>query len=209
MLLSALVLAGFLALLSRLAEFSPPYIYGLIAVYIGTNRALKNLNEREEKEEKGRRTLIGVLCLFAVSVISWFAWVPLDHALHQGLAGLGWLVLDAFLATFFLLGLETAVFGIMPLTFLKGKEVWQWKPAVWVTVFLLIAFVFINVQFVAGVGQAVDLTMKEAILEKMTKAAVLFTVFGIISFAFWGYFQPRVRQWFSRVQQRFSCLVRQ
>jgi hypothetical protein len=205
---SALILAGFLALLSRLAEFSPPYVYGLIAVYIGADRALKNFSEREEREEKGRRTLIGVLCLFATSVISWFVWVPLDHAFHQGpMEGFGWLVLDAFLATFFLLGLETAVFGMMPLTFLKGEEVWRWKPAVWVTVFLLIAFVFINVQFVAGAEEAVDLTVKEIILDKMVKAAALFTVFGILSFAFWGYFQPRVRQWFSRVQQGFSRLV--
>ena len=206
---SALILAGFLALLSRLAEFSPPYVYGLIAIYIGTNRALKNLNEREKKEEKGRQTLIGILSLFAVSVISWFVWVPLDHALHQGLMGFWWLALDAFLATFFLLGLETAVFGMMPLAFLKGQEIWQWKPAVWIAVFLLIAFVFINVQLVTGVGEAVDLAMQETILAKMIKAAVLFAVFGILSFAFWGYFQPRVRQWASRVHQQFVRLVHQ
>lgn len=199
---SALIVAGFLALLSRLAHFSPPYVYGLIAVYIGADRALKNLNKKEEKEERGCRTLIGMLCLFAVSAIAWFAWVPLNHALDQGLDGLGWLVLDAFLATLFLVGLEATVFGMMPLTFLKGEEVWRWKRAVWVAVFLPIVFFFVNVQL--AVREAADLTLAEVI-----KAVVLFFVFGIFSLLFWGYFHPVFRRWFSRLSRPwFSRLVR-
>ncbi|MGH3800653.1 MAG: FGLLP motif-containing membrane protein, partial [Pseudonocardiaceae bacterium] len=192
---SALIVAGFLALLSRLAHFSPPYVYGLIAVYIGGAQALKNLNEVEEREEKGRRTVTGMLCLFAASVIAWFSWIPLDHAFDRGLQGFGWLIADAFLVTFFLLGLETAVFGMIPLTFLKGKEVWRWKRAIWVAIFLPIAYVFVNVQFV--VREATDLTLTGKIM-----AVVLFFAFGLFSVAFWGYFHPGVRRRFSRLVRR-------
>jgi hypothetical protein len=202
---AALFVAGFLAVLSRLADFSPPYVYGLIAVYIGADRVLKNLNSKEAEEERGRRTLIGMFCLFAASVVAWLVWTPLDRAFHhQGLEGFGWLVLDAFLATFFLLALEAVVFGMIPLTFLKGQEVWRWEPAMWIAVFLPVAFVYLNVQFVAGAGEAVDLSMREILLAKMVKAAVLFVIFGILSFAFWAYFHPRVRKWFSYAQQWFS-----
>lgn len=187
---SALILAGFLALLSRLADFSPPYVYGLIAVYLGADQLLKNLNEWEEKKERGRSTLIGMLCLFAASVIAWFVWIPLDRAFDREVDGFVWLIADAFLPTFFLLGLETAVFAMMPLTFLKGKEVWQWKPAVWAVVFLPISFVFLSVQF--AVRETADLTLAGTI-----KAIALFVAFGIFSFVFWAYFHPGVRRWFS------------
>jgi hypothetical protein len=49
--------------------------------------------------------------------------------------------------------------------------------------------------------------MKGTIVAKMVKAAVLFVVFGIISVAFWGYFHPRVRRWFSRLAHRFSLMA--
>jgi hypothetical protein len=202
---AALFVAGFLAVLSRLADFAPPYVYGLIAVYIGADRALKNLNKKEAEAERGFRALIGMLCLFAASVVAWLVWTRLDRAFHhQGLEGFGWVVFDAFLATFFLLALEAVVFGMIPLTFLKGQEVWRWKPVVCIATLASFAFIYLNVQFVAGAGEAVDLSMEGILLKKTIKAAVLFVVFGVLSFAFWAYFQPRVRKWFSNVQQRFA-----
>ncbi|MGH3915777.1 MAG: FGLLP motif-containing membrane protein, partial [Pseudonocardiaceae bacterium] len=192
---SALIVAGFLAVLSRLAEFSPPYVYGLIAIYIGAEQALLSLNEEEEGKERGRRTLVGMLCLFAASVIAWSVWSPVGHTFDQEAGGLGWLVADAFLPTFFLLGLETAVFAMMPLTFLKGKEVWRWKPALWVAAFLPVAFVFINVQLAAR--EEADLA-----LTGTAKAVVLFCAFGLFSLAFWLYFHPGARRWFSHLVSR-------
>lgn len=58
----------------------------------------------------------------AISSIAWLVWNPLDRALGHGLEGLGWIIVDALLATLFLLGLETVVFGMIPLVFLKGKK---------------------------------------------------------------------------------------
>jgi hypothetical protein len=198
---AALIVAGFLALVSRLADFKPPYVYGLIAVYIGADLALKS---RDSDGDKGRGTMIGMLFLFAVSIIAWFSWIPVDRVIDSGQRGFGWLVLDAVLATFFLLGLETVVFGMIPLTFLKGKDILQWRLVIWVAVFVPIVYVFINVHMVALMGENPAL-MRAKIIEhpeKIIKAIVLFLAFGIFSFLFWGYFHPRfraVRRWYSRL----------
>jgi hypothetical protein len=178
----ALIVAVLLAALSRLADFDPPYVYGLIVVYVGGNHALKNVSAQKEKAETGRGTLIGVLCLFVSSVISWLVWTRLDGAFHHGLQGFGWLLLDAFLATFFLAGLEAVVFGMLPLTFLKGKEVWGWSKAVWAGTFILIVFIFVEIEFT--VKHAKELTPMEVF-----KAGALFVIFGVSSMAFWAYFR--------------------
>jgi hypothetical protein len=178
----ALIVAVLLAALSRLGNFDPPYVYGLIAVYVGADRALKNMGARKEKAEVGRSTLIGVLCLFVASVISWLVWTLLDLDFNRGLEGFGWLLLDAFLATFFLTGLEATVFGMLPLTFLKGKEVWGWSKAVWAATSVPIAFMFVEIQFT--VRHTKELTSIEVF-----KAGVLFVIFGVLSMAFWAYFK--------------------
>jgi hypothetical protein len=183
---SALIVAGILAVLSRLGHFDPPYVYGLIAVYIGAERALRDVGDQERRKEEGLRTLIGMLCLFALSVIAWFAWVPVDHHIDGGQRGLGWLVLDSVLATVFLLGLESAVFGLIPLTFLKGKEVYRWRRAIWTAAFVLIAYVFINVSYV--VREATPQTLADIVW-----AGALFIAFGLFSGLFWAYFNPRLR----------------
>jgi hypothetical protein len=179
----------FLAMASRLADFHPPYVYGLIAVYIGADLALNN---RDPRGDKARGTLIGMLCIFALSVIAWFVWIPVDRVIDGGQQEFGWLVLDAVLATFFILGLEAAVFGMIPLTFLKGKEIMQWRPAIWIGVFAPIAIVFINVQYVTRVAEVLTTA-------QIFKAIALFLAFGIFSVLFWVYFHPRVRQLFSRL----------
>lgn len=185
---SALMVALVLALASRFVPFEPPYVYGLIAVYLGTDRALRNLGDRERRQEEGRRTLAGILCLFGVSVIAWLAWTPLDRALdHQTLGGLGWLVLDALLATVFLLGLEAAIFGLIPMTFLKGKDLYQWRPRIWVMIFLFIGYVFVNIQYV--VREATEVNSWGVF-----KAIVLFLAFGVSSVLFWAYFNPGLRR---------------
>ncbi|MCA1706474.1 MAG: hypothetical protein LC808_25700 [Actinobacteria bacterium] len=198
---AALIVAGFLALVSRLADFEPPYVYGLIAVYIGADLALNN---RDAAGDKERGTLIGILFLFAVSIIAWFSWIPVDRVIDSGQRGFGWLVLDAMLATFFLLGLEAAVFGLIPLTFLKGKDIFQWRPAIWAATFALIAYFFINFYMAALVGENLTLTLAKIVEDpgKIIKAVVLFLAFGIFSVLFWGYFHPRfrpVRRWWSRL----------
>lgn len=196
---AALIVAGFLALVSRLADFEPPYVYGLIAVYIGADLALNN---RDADGDKGRGTLIGILFLFAVSIIAWFSWIPVDSVIDSGQRGFGWLVLDAVLATFFLLGLETAVFGMIPLTFLKGKDIFQWRPVIWIVVFVPIVYVFINVYIVALIGDSLMLAKMVEDPWQIIKSIMLFLAFGVFSVLFWGYFHPRfrpVRRWYSRL----------
>ncbi|MGH2542009.1 MAG: FGLLP motif-containing membrane protein, partial [Ardenticatenaceae bacterium] len=198
---AALIVAGFLALVSRLADFEPPYVYGLIAVYIGADLALNN---RDADGDKGRGALIGMLSLFALSIIVWFIWIPVDRVVDGGQQGFGWLILDAVLATFFLLGLETAVFGMIPLTFLKGKDIFQWRPVIRAATFALIACIFINVYLAALVGESATLTLAKIAEDpgKIIKAVALFLAFGIFSVLFWGYFHPRfrpIRRWYSRL----------
>ena len=190
-------MAGFLAILSKLASFSPPYVYGLIAVYLGADRLLWSLAENEEKEERGRRVLVGMLFLFAASAVAWLVWSRLYPAFGRELDGFGWLIIDAFLVTFFLVGLETAIFGLMPLAFLKGKELWGWSRVLWAAIFVPVVFLFVNVQF--AVREDADLKLWD-----MIQAIILFVIFAIISVGFWGYFHPTSQS----IRRRLSRSVR-
>lgn len=190
---SALLVAGFLALLSILAKFDPPYIYGLFAVYVGAHPFLNKLDEEEKREAQGRHTLIGMLSVTAASVLAWFGWVLLNRTFVPGSMGFGWLIADSVLATTFLLGLEAVVFGMIPLAFLKGQEVWRWRRVAWAAVFLPVALFFVRVQLVVRKGESLGSA-------EVTKSIMLFVVFGIFSLLFWASFHPRVRRRFARLR---------
>lgn len=187
----ALIFAGLAALLSRLVPFDPPYVYGLVAAYFGAHGV-------RSRREEGRGALASAGCLLGVSVLAWSVWIPVKdvidkNVVEHGQVNFGLLLLDGVLVSVFILGLETAVFAMVPMTFLTGAKVYGWKRRIWAAAYLPVLFLFIVVA-VFREAKKVDELAKNG--EELTPAAVakmlgLFLFFAVLSIVFWAYFRYR------------------
>jgi hypothetical protein len=175
---AGLLLAGLLALLSRVAEFVPGYVYGLVAGYVVS----KSLPARQE----GRVVLLGALCALLASAAAWFAWLPIDHSADAGTASFSVMVVDAALAGTFVVGLETVLFGLVPLRFMDGAKLAQWSRWAWGSVFVVAAFGFMYVLFATEAQQTTGLTPGT-----LARMLALFVGFAALSLLFWGFFALR------------------
>jgi hypothetical protein len=118
-----ILLAAFLVLVARLAHFLPGVVLGTVAEY----QPAKKLNRRTA----GIRVAYTYGCLMILGVIAWFAWIPVSHAAeHEGASSLT-LVLDSMLAITFVSALESVAFGLIPMKFLDGNDLFVWKKWLW------------------------------------------------------------------------------
>jgi hypothetical protein len=109
--------------LARLAHFLPGVVLGTLAEY--------EPGKRLSRRTAGLRVLITYAILMAVGAAAWFAWIPVEHAAKEPHAGSVTLILDAALSIIFVTGLESAVFGLLPLTFLDGHDLFAWRKGLW------------------------------------------------------------------------------
>jgi hypothetical protein len=174
----AIFIAIFCVAISRLADFQPGYLYGLLAgaaIRGGTG-----------KDIQGKSAAVASFGLLAVSVAAWFAWLPVRDMAASANSSQTTLLLEAFLVATFVAGLEGLLFGLLPLTFLDGHKLASWNRALWAALFFVSAFAFVfilldpdasYVSFSADIPTAVVLG--------------LFLGFGLFSVAFWSYFRFR------------------
>jgi hypothetical protein len=166
---AGVVVAVFCVLVSRLTDFRPGYLYGLVCGVV--------FGSRMAKHENGHVVALGALATLAVSVGAWFAWVPVfAHASHAG-AGLVYVLVDDFFAAAFVSGLVGSVFSLLPLRFLPGGDLAGWHRGAWLATFAAAVFLFVQVMLrpvtgAAHPGHAPAVT-----------AIILFVVFGGISIA--------------------------
>jgi hypothetical protein len=160
-------------LLSRLTDFQPGYLYGLL---IGLAFA-RELSAAEE----GRATAIGALAMLVVALVSWLGL----GALPEGDAF--WLlVLRTSLAALMVAGLEGVVFGLLPMRFLPGEPLYAWNRLLWGALLLVGAFAFFHILINPASGYL-----------SATSRTPLFTVLGLligfslVSVAFWAWFRFR------------------
>ena len=128
---AALILVG----LSRLGHFEPGYMFGLLAVFAF---AVKPTEARN-----GAAYAKAALWLLAICAAVWFAWIPIRHAVDSGHTGLGFLIFDSLMATTWVCGLSTIVFGFMPLRTLPGGAVFAWSKGAWAVLYGFVVFVFV------------------------------------------------------------------
>lgn len=176
----ALTLAVIMTVVSRIAGFQPGYVYGLVAGYVG-------LRERRLSAKRDGRTVIaGSAALFALSALAWVA-LGSVHA-DAGLPGASFplRLADGVLCATFLLGVQTLVFGLIPLRFLDGHVLREWNVRVWAMsyapgIVLFILLLGLNSQTAAQRGVAGGLI----------SSLVLFVAFGVASMLFWAFFRLR------------------
>jgi hypothetical protein len=163
--------------LSRLLNFQPGYLYGLIA----------GLEFRREADDTtGRLTSLAALTILIIGLVTWAARAPVAAAAARAGAGFWVVAADACLAAIFVAGLTTLVFSLIPLRFLEGSKVTKWSRAAWVGLFAsgLFAFVHILLQPSSGYVGHTQSGQKWVVI-------ALFVGFGLFSIAFWAYFRFR------------------
>jgi MFS family permease len=132
-----ILLAGFLVVMARLAHFLPGIVLGTLAEY----EPGRQLSTRTA----GLRVFVTYLALLAVGAAAWFAWIPVAEAAAEEGASAWIMIADAALAVTFVTGLESVVFGLIPLRFLDGDELYAWNKGLWLGLWGLGLFWFAEV----------------------------------------------------------------
>jgi hypothetical protein len=160
-------------LLSRLTDFQPGYLYGLL---IGLTFA-RELSAAEE----GRATAAGAGLMLTVAFISWLGLGMLPDG-----DGFGLVVGRTALAALMVAGLEGVVFGLLPMRFLPGEPLFRWNRVLWAGLLLIGAFAFFHILINPASGYLSD-TSRTPLLTVLA----LLIGFSLISVAFWAWFRFR------------------
>jgi hypothetical protein len=169
-----LIVAVICVVLSRVVDFQPGYVYGLIIGFSFTREV--------SKVESGRFEAIATGVALAVALVSWVA-LP---AVRAGDAGFMTTMLETALAGLVVAGLEAALFGMLPLRFLPGERVRAWNPRVWAGILGVATFAFAHILLNPSSGYLADDTRTS-----FFTVIALLVGFGVFSVLFWGFFRFR------------------
>jgi len=159
--------------LSRLTDFQPGYLYGLlIGVVFARELSVADV---------GRATALGAALMLGVAFASWLALGMLPDG-----DGFGLVVLEMTLAAFMVAGLEGVVFGLLPMRFLPGEPLYAWNRLLWGALLGLGAFAFFHVLINPASGYLAD-TSRTPLLT----VVALLVGFSVVSVAFWAWFRFR------------------
>jgi hypothetical protein len=176
---AGLAIAALCVVLSRISDFQPGYLYGVVCGVAFAGTLAKN--------ENGHLVALGHLATIAVAVIAWFVWVPVNHAAlhHPGVFPL--VILDDLLASLFVGGLVGSVINLIPVRFMPGHTLASWHRGAWMAVFGVAAFGMVEIVLFPSrhnhAGHAPIITI-----------IVLFVLFGGGSLVFREYFSRRERR---------------
>ena len=175
---SGLVIAVVCVVISRLVDFRPGYLFGLVGGLVFA-AALDNRDE-------GRQELTATVVALAVALGAWVLAVPLGGLANEGDPNLFVQITDSALSALFIGGIEGLLIGLVPLQLLPGHALLQWRRSVWAAVTFLVCFVFLQVLLRPEAGY-----LGASTTASVTVTAVLFIGFGVAAVSFWGYFQLR------------------
>lgn len=170
-----------MVVLSRLLNFQPGYFYGALAGVAFASA----LNARTQ----GRLTAANWTWALVISVVAWFARMPVSEAAGRPDASVFWIGLEAFLVLTFLWGIESLVVAMLPMRFLDGPKVMTWSRPVWASLLVIGLFATIHVLLTPSAGYVGHTTEDVTI-----GVLVIFAVFGAISVGLWSYFRYRPRR---------------
>ena len=132
-----LAIAVVCVVVSRLTDFQPGYLYGVVCGLAFTDVLASN--------EQGQAVALGSLAAVSVAVVAWLVWLPLHGAATgQGANAIVVLITD-FLGAVFAGGLVGTVLSLFPLRFLPGGALFAWNRVVWAGAFGIALFGLIEV----------------------------------------------------------------
>jgi hypothetical protein len=174
-----IVLAAFLVVMARLAHFIPGVVLGTVAEYEPARR----LSTRTA----GIRVLTTYGVLIVLGLAAWFAWVPVEHAAAEEGASSLTLVLDSALAITFVSALESVAFGLLPMSFLDGADLFRWRKGLWAALWggALLWFSVVILQ------PALSTYSHHAEHANIVWFVLLFSSLMLAALATWGFFRVR------------------
>ncbi len=174
---SGLLVAGVCVLVSRLVGFQPGYLYGVV----GGVAFAGQLGARES----GQEVAVASTTTLVLAVAAWLFWVPVSAGASSPNANFGMVLLQDFLAAFFVSALVGLVVGLVPLRFLPGQKLLGWHWGAWIAGFGLAAFALLEIMMrPQTAGAHVDGA-------PFWTTLALFLTFAAASVGFWGYFRVR------------------
>jgi hypothetical protein len=174
-----IVLAAFLVVMARLAHFIPGVVLGTVAEYEPARR----LSTRTA----GIRVLTTYGILIVLGLAAWFAWVPVEHAAAEEGASSLTMILDSALAITFVSALESVAFGLIPMTFLDGADLFRWRKGLWAAMWggALLWFAVVIMQ------PALSTYSHHAEHANIVWFVLLFSSLMVVALATWGFFRVR------------------
>ncbi len=161
--------------ISRLADFQPGYLYGLV-IGLGFARTL-------DPTGQGRSGAAAAALMLASALL---AWLGLGLMVDVGIGGFVGVVIATILAAVMVAGLEGVAFGLMPIRFLPGEPIFAWNRLAWGVLIFIGLFAFMHILINPQSGYLGDSSRTPL----FTMLALLIG-FGVASVAFWGYFRFR------------------
>jgi hypothetical protein len=174
---SGLVVAALCVLVSRVVNFQPGYLYGIIGGIAFAGALPRN--------EEGHLVALSSGVTLAVAVIAWLLWVPAVTAAGRAGAGFGTALWANVLSALFVGGLAGVVIGLVPLRFLPGEKLAAWHWGAWATVFALAMFGLVQIMLRPQSASAHVASVP------LWTTVGLFLAFGTASVAFWAYFREK------------------
>jgi hypothetical protein len=175
-----LAVAALCVLVSRISDFQPGYLYGVVV----SVAFVETLEERHN----AHMTVIATMSTLVVAMLAWFAWIPINHlaTLHGGNIVIA--LADDVLGSIFVGGLVGTVVGLLPLEFLPGGTLARWRRDVWAIVFFIAMFLLIAVELRPAAGPTHHGNAP------IVTAIVLFLFFGGSTFWMKSYFAKRAQR---------------
>jgi hypothetical protein len=171
-----LLVAVLCVFISRVADFQPGYLYGLI-IGFEFSRALS-------KAESGKLEAVAAGSALVLAVVAWLLLSVVRAGAGEG-AFTAALMETAFV-TIVVAGLEAAAISMLPLRFLPGERVRAWNQRVWIGLLGVAAFGFCHILLNPTSGYLADSTRTS-----LFTVVLLLVGFGAASVLFWAYFRFR------------------
>jgi len=175
---AGLLIAAVCVIVSRLTDFRPGYLYGLL----GGVAFAATLERRDE----GRAEWAVLGAGLVVALAAWIGFGPVSNAANATDPGFGVQALDALLAALFIGGIEGLLFSLIPIRFLPGHRIATWSRTAWAVSAAIAAFTFVHVLLRPASGY-----LGTSSTASVAVTFGLFAAFAVASVLFWGWFRLR------------------
>jgi hypothetical protein len=170
-----LLVAVICVVVSRLADFQPGYLYGLIVSIVFVTEI--------SKRDEGIANWLAAIWLL---VLSFVAWILLAFVRQGSFDPWLTLFLQTVLVTFVVAGIETLAVGLLPMRFLPGHPLFLWRRSAWFAVFALSVMGYLLILVDPANGYLSDDSRTPMLI-----GVIFLVIFGIVSLGTWAYFRYR------------------
>lgn len=171
-----LIVAALCVVASKLLKFHPGYVYGVVAGW--------EFHTRLSKRDEGVLGMISAWALIAFAFAAWFLREPVGRLVDETHAA-PWVALEVSLTVLFILAVENALIGLIPLRLIKGYRLWKWSKLAWFGTTFVVAMVFTHILVTPNNG---SFSPSHA---STYKILMIFGVFGALSVIFYAWFRFR------------------